>query len=204
MDGTKLTKESFLEDVKDHKLTIIKDDGLYRHIRLKNPEDCNQYFEIITWPGHLAYTGDMGDYLFSRSEDMFCFFRSEKGDLEINTGYWAEKVKAESIFGNGIREFSVEEFRERIEEYVRDYLELEEGFPIPEYMEEEIYSLMKAEDEWECVQAMRYFNSDKISFDDFWENSCQRKTLHFVWCCYAIVWGIAQYDIEKSLSKEQV
>jgi len=186
-----------LNDVKDHKLTIIKDDGLYRHIRLMKPGDSNQYFEIVTWPGHLAYTGDMGDYVFERIEDMFCFFRSKKGELEIDTGYWAEKVKAESVFGNGIREFSVEEFREHVKEEARYRLDLEEDAPLPEDIEEEIVPLLRAEDEWECVTAMRDFSSQKISFDDFWEHSCQRKTLHFVWCCYALVWAIAEYDKAK-------
>jgi hypothetical protein len=201
MDSTKLTCEEFLNDVKDHKLTVIKDDGLYRHIRLKNPGTSNKYFEIVTWPGCLAYTGDMGDFVFQRIEDMFCFFRSKNGELEINTTYWAEKVKAESVFGNGIREFSVEEFREHVEEYARDYLDLEEDAPLPEYMQEEIQPLLRAEDEWECVTAMRNFSSEKISFDDFWEHSCQRKTLHYVWCCYAIAWAIAQYDKNKEAVK---
>lgn len=90
-DGTKLTREQFLEDVKDHRLTIIKDDGLYRHLRFKQPGTSNMFFDIVTWPGYLAYTGDMGSFVFTRIEDMLGFFRSKRGELGINTGYWGRR-----------------------------------------------------------------------------------------------------------------
>lgn len=192
MDGTGLTKEIFLKEVENHSLQIIKDDGLYRHIICSNNGSFNQRFEIVTWPGYLAYTGDMGDFIFSRTEDMFCFFRSPKH--EINTGYWSEKVKAESVFGRGIREFSVDQFRECVLEDVRDHLDIDSDAKIPDEIMEEIYPLLNAEDEYECVTEMRDFDSTKINFTDFWEHTCTRKTWHFVWCCHAIVWAINQYD----------
>lgn len=192
MDGTKLTKEEFLSHVKDFTVKIIKNDGLYRHLECSNDGNFNQRFAIMTWPGYLAYSGDMGDYVFSRIDDMFCFFRNDK--MEINTGYWAEKVTAESVYGHGIREFSVEAFRENVLEYTRSILDLEEDQEIPEEMLYEIRSLLRGEDEYECVTAMRDFESDKIEFTDFWECSCNRKTYHYVWCCYALVWAISQYD----------
>ncbi len=33
----------FPVDIKDHKLTILKDDGIYRHIRLKKPGSSEMY-----------------------------------------------------------------------------------------------------------------------------------------------------------------
>jgi len=186
------SKETFLKDVSEHILKLIKDDGLYRHMEFSNKGSFNQKFFLVTWPGYLAYTGDMGDYLFSRTEDMFGFFRNDR--LEINTGYWAEKVRAASVYGNGIREFSVDSFRENVLEDVRSRLDLDEDGVIPEDMMDEIGELLRAEDEYECVTAMRDFSSDKIGFPDFWEHSCQVKTYHYIWCCYAIVWGIQKYD----------
>jgi hypothetical protein len=149
MDGTKLTKEIFLKDVSGHSLKIIKDDGLYRHIECSNNGSFNQRFEIVTWPGYLAYTGDMGDYLFSRIDDMFSFFRSP--DHKINTGYWGEKCRSESIYGNGIREFSAERFRECVLGDVREHLDLEEDAEIPDDVMEEIEPLLNAENEHECA-----------------------------------------------------
>jgi len=42
------TLERFLDDVKNHQLTIVQNDGVYRHLTFKNPNDCNQYFNITT------------------------------------------------------------------------------------------------------------------------------------------------------------
>jgi len=186
------TKKIFLNDVKDHLIEVKKDDGIYRHIRYSQPETSTMYFDLITWPGYLCYTGDMGSYLFSRIKDMFCFFRNNK--LEINPGYWSEKVFSESRFGNGITKFSIEEFNEHVLNSTRSYLDLEENEKIPNEIMQEISPLLSAEDEYECVNEMRNFYSDKIRFDDFWEYDCQIFTYHFIWCCYAIVWGIQQYD----------
>lgn len=197
MDGTNLTKDQFLKDVENHSLKVIKDDGLYRHLECSNNGSFCQRFEIITWPGYLAYVGDMGDYVFSRIEDMFAFFRNKKQEIEINPGYWAEKVKAESVFGGGIREFSVEQFRECVLESARSHFGLDEDAEIPEEIMEEIRPLLRADDEYECVETMRNFRSDKMEFYDFWEHGLTKATLHYIWCCYAIVWAISKYDEAK-------
>lgn len=199
MDGTTLTKEYFLNDVKDHKLTIIKEDELYRHIRCSREESSTMFFDIITWPGNLAYTGDMGSFMFSRIKDMFTLFRNN--ELKINTDYWAEAVIAESIYGNGIKEFSVNAFRENILDYTKQHLELSEKEKIPEEVMNELNCLLCAEDEWSCIEEMRNFASEKIEFYDFWEYSSDRKTWHYVWCLYAIVWAISEYDKAKKLLK---
>ena len=189
MDGTNLTEEEFLRDVSKHKITILMDNDVYRHVRLENPNTSNHWFELITWPGCLAYHGDMGSFIFSRTTDMFSFFRG-KG---INPGYWAEKVQAENIHG-GIREFSVEEFRENVFSEVRSQFDLEDDEAIPEEIMDELYSLLHAEDEWECVVAMRDFSSTEVNFSDFWEHSCMRGTYHYIWACYAINWAVNEYD----------
>ena len=88
------TLEQFLEDVKNHELTIVKNDGVFRHLKFSNPNDCNQYFNITTSPNYLVITGDMGSLVFSRLYDMFDFFRSD--DLKINPDYWAEKIQSTS------------------------------------------------------------------------------------------------------------
>ena len=57
-----VTKESFLKNVKAHKMHVLKDDGVYRHVKFKNPETGNRWFEIVTWPNCLCIGGDMGNY----------------------------------------------------------------------------------------------------------------------------------------------
>jgi hypothetical protein len=41
------------------------------------------------------------------------------------------------------------------------------------------------------------FDGPKFCPSDFWENNCQVHTFRFLWCCYAIVWGIQKYDAYK-------
>ena len=198
------TKESFLRDVKDHKLTILKNDGLYRHLFFKSPFNSNQYFEIITFPGGLLFTGDMGTYEFERTDDMLDFFRHPRREFGINTVYWAEKVKSESVFGNGIREFDPIRFRENVKERWSEYfesdLQSEEAQIVWIEIEEQI--LCGEDSDWDLVSKLNNFymgsQDTNFTFDDFWGDNCKTKTYHFIWCCYAVAWAVIQYDKEKS------
>lgn len=38
-------------------------------------------------------------------------------------------------------------------------------------------------------------------FEDLWDYSFQQFTHHFMWCCYALAWGIQKYD-ESKLEQE--
>ena len=42
------------------------------------------------------------------------------------------------------------------------------------------------------------FHGDGASFefDDFWEVDNKTYSFHYIWCCYAMAWGIQQYDLE--------
>lgn len=71
-----ITEETFLADVAAHQIHVLRDDGVHRHIRFKRPGTYCMQFDLITWPGYLCYTGDMGTYVFNRLEDMFEFFRT--------------------------------------------------------------------------------------------------------------------------------
>lgn len=83
--------ERFTSDTKNHQLTVLHDDGIYRHLRFKAPDSGFYWFDLVTWPGYLAFTGDMDGYVFSRVEDMFTFFRGGS-TYGINPSYWGEKV----------------------------------------------------------------------------------------------------------------
>ncbi len=72
-----LTKKQFLHDIENHEMQIYKDDGIFRCITFKKENTSNQQFTITTFPNYLVITGDMGDFVFTRLEDMFNFFRGE-------------------------------------------------------------------------------------------------------------------------------
>jgi hypothetical protein len=204
------TEERFLDDVKNHKMTILKDDGLYRHLRFKRPDSSTYWFDIVTFPQSLVITGDMGDMMYQRLEDMFQFFRnSEKDRLGINLGYWAEKV----VCGKDeISEFSQNELINVALRYIDDHLD-GEG-----WTEDEIQHLKDdVSDEINCCDSNSvrmydliddykyykeetpYWNEPDFIFTDWWECHEQAEvyTFHYVWRSYAIAWAVQQYDLYK-------
>ena len=196
-------RKEFLKSVKNHQIEILKDDGIYRHIKCQEPGTWNHGFEIITFPGGLLYTGDMGTYEFERVEDMFYFFRSgisKTGEININSGYWEEKCKSESLFGDGIKNFNPVVFKENVKEYFETYFEdddSEEKKEVWDEIEEQILDYTE-DSEWSLVSALNNFSTMGIEtdfdFDDLWESSVNSKTYHFIWCLWAIVWTIQKYD----------
>lgn len=91
----------FAEETARHELTVLHDDGLYRHLRMRAPGTLMWGWDVVTWPGHLATSGDIADgYVFTRDTDMLEFFRVPPysrnyyadGAPCIDIGYWAEKL----------------------------------------------------------------------------------------------------------------
>lgn len=194
--------DRYRSDTKDHELTIMHDDGLYRHLRIARPGSSMQYFDLITWPGRLSIVGDIGTgWVFSRAEDMFEFFRSPSG--QINPGYWSEKV----ITGRAEMEsFSEEKFRAWLGEEVD---QREESWPgLREAVAEQIFdgndegSYMFEQEAFDALGAFHFgiTENDETRWFEFdladarfrdWDWS-------FLWCCHAIVDGIARYDEVKA------
>lgn len=206
---SKLTAEAFMSDVSSHAMEVILDEGVYRHIRFSKPGTMYMHFDLITWPGHLCCTGDMGTYVFSRLNDMFEFFRTDRecrGELAINKGYWSEKLLA--VDGGrrsgGATEFSEEKFTQVINDYVASWLEGSEvdeeaAEELREAVQDEIISMIEPSDEGYSYRLANDFTHDvdgeKFQFEDLWDYDFTDYTRSFVWCCYALTWGISQYDM---------
>lgn len=186
-----LTEKQFNRDIATHQIDVLRDDGVYRHVRCRRPGTGCMGFDIVTWPGYLAYSGDMGDYMFTRLNDMFDFFRNSWG--RINPGYWAEKCVAADK-SDGISEFNVDTFRSAIIDSAKLDLELDDDDELPEDALDELRELLEVEDEWDCVSRVRDFDSERFDFTDFFENDCDEYTSRFIWCLRAIVWAIDKYD----------
>lgn len=112
----------FRRDTARHELTVLRDDGLYRHLRARAPEHSFGWFELITWPGALGIRGDMGSYTFSRDTDMFAFFRGSAWQGAPNFQYWEEKADS-SDARMGVWEYSEQMLRQHIEEDVAAWAE---------------------------------------------------------------------------------
>ena len=129
------TQAHFLQRVAEHQLEILRDDGLYRHLRCRKPGTGIDGFDLVTWPGFLCYCGDMGDYLFQRCDDMLAFFR--RGDRGINPIYWSKKVVAQGR--DGVREYAPDRFRR----VVREILDEQNASPeLRQAVEDDVLSMV--------------------------------------------------------------
>ena len=198
----------FAKDIDRHVMTILRDDGVNRHLRFKRPGSSTYWFDIITWGGRLYIGGDCGAWVFARLEDMFQFFRSERGG--INPSYWSEKLEATP--DKGAEEFSEDRFREVVNEYrlswvraaARDgSLTRAERRELWEAVADEVLNKIDRFDESLAFQAANDFTWKARScrrewyFVDFWDHGFKQYTRQFLWNCHAIVWAIAQYDAAK-------
>lgn len=191
------TETSFLKDVAEHRMTVLRDDGIHRHLQFRKPGTYCMGFDLITWPGYLAYTGDMGCYVFTRIEDMFEFFRTDRMQpkngqtLYINRSYWAEKCVAQDR--DGVKKYCPDKFRETVARILDDD---KASTDVREAVEEDVLSV--ADDgEYAAHLAARDFDHEGYQFSDFWEHDLREYTYRYLWCCYALAWGIQQYDNSK-------
>lgn len=208
-----INESRFLRDIEKHEMRIVRDDGVYRHLVFRAPDTGNQRFELITWPGHLCYSGDMGTFIFARLPDMFEFFRTDRlrgfrrnGEhLAINPGYWAEKALAADV-QVGLKEFDEARFTRAVlsdlRQWLRDYRADTTREERRDLWEEVVSEVLEAEGDKRAA-AMEFHhmvNADvgAFCFDDFWEHNLERYTPHFMWCCYALAWGVEQYDNAKA------
>jgi len=179
----KITQETFENDVENHEMTIELDNGVHRSLYFGAPGTSIQHFRINTWPGHLCFSGDMGTFVFNRTQDMFRFFRGGR----INLGYWSEKVQAEDC-NSGVMEYSPDTLRKRVEDRIEDD---------PNKIEIMNDLDMYLSSDYTADEAFRMI-SEQAGMNDFltdMSSGCYKEyTTRFRWCCHAIVWSIKQYD----------
>ncbi len=194
------TAEEFLKDVATHRMTIEASDGVRRHILFKATKNkWNQWFEIVTWPGTLVIHGDMGSWTFSRVEDMFTFFRARRGALDINESYWADKLEGGDSSGSrNAMQFDADAFRDGL------LMRIESCGLDPsgrEYVARELTETLSACDGNEHAQYEAAYNFrcevpgyGAFTFDGSDMGSGNVYRYRFIWCLYAIVWGIHKFD----------
>lgn len=199
----------FLADTEHHEMQICLDHGLYRHLKFAcqpapfaYPTTSNHSFALLTCPGSLAITGDMGTYTFSRLEDMFRFFDSPAG--RINPEYWSEKVTSQDVH-SPVRLYSEAKFRQEV---LQDFEDRKYEFDPADQIQllakinrdilqdPDIYHEHGAR---EALHAFNFYvqrpgepritfgydNTSELDFKDF--------SPHFLWCLEAIVFGIDRY-----------
>ena len=186
----------FTRDTAGHQMTVLHDDGLYRHLRFRRPDRSSYWFDLITWPGSLVVNGDCGSFMLARLDDMFEFFRGS----QINPQYWAEKVRCGEATA-----YSAARFRRLVTEAAAD-AEADEPGLTAAVAERILGNLREWDTEYEegAREALRDFEyrpegepGEPFTFADAWEWDLRDYDWKFLWCCHAIQWGISQHDAQK-------
>lgn len=193
--------EYFERDIASHQMWVLRDDGVYRHLRFKRPGTMCMHFDLLTWPGYLCYTGDMGTYVFQRLHDMLEFFRrsENRAPYRMDLRYWAEKLQAHDQ-NDQTREWSGEKFREEVRDFFDQHADEEWSQARRESLWTEIDEHVCSasyEDEHAAWVALRDFEHDGFYFCD-WEGDCRVWTHRFLWCCHAIEWAVSTYDAHRA------
>lgn len=197
--------ERFSQEIAEHTVTILRNDGLYRHLRCRRGDSYTLGFDVITWPGYLAYVGDMGSYVFSRLPDMFEFFRGRRTAM-VDRGYLAEKAVAADK-PDGIQRYSEGMFRAAVkadfDAFVEsDGLSSDEAADLWEQISDDVLSCaemghsaaLDAATNFRWVPEHLGATYPRAVFTDFWEHSLEDYTARFWWCCYAVPWAIEAFD----------
>jgi hypothetical protein len=200
---TMVTADTFLKDVAKHEVRILRDDGVYRHVRVKQPDTYNMQFDVVTYPWHLCYSGDMGTFVFHRLEDMFEFFRGK--DRRINPDYWSEKCVAIDR-PDGMRAYSTAKAKDAV---LYDVKQFGENWHLSKAKQRDLMAavtdrVLIAVDDGrdELVRTAQEFkwavgSTEHDVFPYFWETNFEEWTGRFLWCCHALPWAIAHYDVLK-------
>lgn len=203
-----MNKDLFLKDVRNHRLTVIRDKGMYRHLRFGIPGSSTMRFDILTWPGYLCYTGDMGTFVFRRLDDMLQFFRSPHDQpLSTSPDYWAEKLEAVDTCG-GLKSFDRRVFDETVQSWIDDFCD-GEGLLAKDKLDlvREVGDRLRyceSDDERGLQEALDGLscNGNEV-FESFYGTDCRSYSPRYLWCCLALPWAIKVYDDYKDSPEAQ-
>lgn len=191
----RMTQERFLRDAKDLQLTVMHEHDVYRHLLMKKPGSSAYHYSVVTFPGFLVMTGDMGAWTFQRLHDMFEFFRTgikADGTIRTNLGYWSEKLVA--LDGNrsssGCKEFDPDEFRRVVLHERRKLVQSRERqrfewmdhpaipgtqIPKPQPLGKALLTKEQRRDLWEAIE------DDVLSLADEGEERAMAAAMDFGW-----------------------
>lgn len=200
-------EQQFLRDVENHSLEILHDQGLYRHLRFNSADVTANYFEIMTWENHLSLTGEAGSFVFSAKKDMFAFFRRGDGGITINPAYCSDKLI--SIDQNiKFRHFDPQKFIDQVTLQFILWSDQNNDLAEPtikavwDEIETKVIAAV-AEGQAQAYQAVKNFQHDAFQFEELLEVNTYTHNAKYLWCLYAICWGIQQYDNKQQFGNNQ-
>lgn len=188
-------KERFAADVEGATMTVLKDDGIYRHLRFSFPRASWSWCEVVTWPHMLVLRGDLGCWSFSRVEDMFTFFREPEDVARMDPVYWAEKLVP------GGRDSAKVYSRERAAAYIAQTVEDAKRPGLSHDVEEVFFGDADLATENGLREAVARFDErfPHYAIDEGFRFPVEDWDLNryspwFLLACVVLPWAIEQYD----------
>ena len=191
-------RERVLRDIKDHRMQVIQDNGVFRHIRMAKPGTMNMHFNITTTPGYLIYTGDMGSFVFSRVHDMFNFMDIDWGRKvpTIDYRYWGQKCEAADKHG-GIEEYDPDSLKAMAVQVFRQH-EFPKDQRMPAWSEfrEDILGYMGEDEREDICRVMQFEYLGERPCEDFYmDGPFWKHTMRFRWACWVIAHTVRDYRL---------
>ncbi|MFE7485556.1 hypothetical protein [Streptomyces sp. NPDC057552] len=190
----------FARDVAGHELTVLREDGLYRHLRFETPGMRGAYaFELITWPYNLVVkTGWTFHFDIDATPDMFVLFRNTAFSGEINPHYWSEKVRAGR---DEVEGFSEDLFEQLVKQHVVDAIRNGDApRGIGAEVTRDIFEWGEIDNEVSARRTLDDFRFKDWAFGETWEWNFQDFKPGFLHSCRAIRYGIDLWDAAKAAS----
>lgn len=193
----------FTSSTTEHEMYVLRDDGLYRHLRFMAPGTYMWGFDLVTWPGYLTICGDIGSYTFARTRNMFAFFADEAGG--INPDYWAQKLQGPHRGRDLARTYSAEVLRQRLDEWAHQEVQPDYCFDASAdecwFYERDLVAALDRElqlhDLWSEEAARAALDDiqrwEEVDFGETWEWDLRDWDNQFLNCCWAIAHGVATY-----------
>jgi hypothetical protein len=198
MNDYKDIAERFAKDTANHEMTVLHEDGFYRHLKFTHADHGSfGAFHLITWPYNLVVkTGWTFHFDIDATEDIFEVFRRTSYPGEINPDYWQEKVRA----GRGeIVGFDGNVFEREVKQHVADAIRSGRA---PRGLSREV---LREIFEWGDIShedgaraELDAFSYEGWKFGETWEWDFTAYTPGFLWSCFAIRHGIAMYDASRA------
>ncbi|MEU0991630.1 hypothetical protein [Streptomyces sp. NPDC005953] len=190
--------ERFARDTAEHQLTVLHENGLYRHLRFAAPDRGRVGpFELITWPYNLVVkAGWTFHFDIDATPDMLDLFRNTAFSGEINPGYWSEKVRAGR---DEVEGFDQQLFDQQVKRYVAHSIrDGEAPRGLGAEVTREIFELGDISHEAGARSALAEFRYKGWDFGDLSEWDFCDYTPGFIHSCHAIRRGVDLWDAART------
>lgn len=186
-----------------HAMTVLHEDGLYRHLRFEGDADSpfGRYpFELITWPYNLVVkAGWTFHFDIDATPDMFDLFRKTAFSGEINPGYWSEKVRAGR---DEIEGYNPDLFEQQVKQHVVEAIRSGDApRGIGAEVTRDIFEWGDISHEAGARRELEDFRYEGWTFGETWEWKFCDYTPGFLHCCYAIRHGIDLWDAARKTAE---